>query len=384
MARFSTRIHWSLEPNRLAAATSAHSGTLLDLTQSNPTAAGIVYPEDLLDALTDSRALRYDPAPAGIATAREAVSGYYGGTVDPGRIMLTASTSEAYAHIFKLLCDPGDEVLVPRPSYPLFDFLADLEGVRAVQYPLHYTHGWYIDLDALSSAVTDRTRAIVFVNPNNPTGTFLKLQQYEVMSTLCGRYDMALIVDEVFADYPLGPDPLRVPTVSGKNDVLTFTLSGLSKVAGLPQMKLGWIVTGGPQADCEEALKRLELIADTFLSTGTPVQYALPRFLEARTGIRQQISDRTRSNLDLLRTLTSNSPAQLLEPEGSWYATLRVPNTRTGEEWVLRLINEQDVLVQPGFFYDFESEAFLILSLLTERDTFAEGAKRTILALNQP
>ena len=377
MRRFSSRITWSLIPTDLSLAAQRHTGTLLDLTQSNPTAAGISYPSDrILTALNDERSLRYHPSALGLLEAREAVSDYYGGRAPADRILLTASTSEAYSYIFKLLCDPGDQVLVPRPSYPLFDFLAQLEGISAVQYPMRYSGGWHIDLDALASSVTDHTRAIVFVNPNNPTGSYLKSYEYEFLA----RLGLPLIVDEVFRDYAFSSDHTRVDTVAGREDVLTFCLSGLSKVSALPQLKAGWIVCGGPEAERAEALDRLELIADTFLSIGTPVQYALPELLAIRTEVQAAIRDRCASNLLFLRRALEDSPAQVLQVEGGWYATIRVPRLRSEEEWVIHLIESQGVLVQPGYFYDFESEAFLILSLLTEPAIFGEGVRRTILA----
>lgn len=366
MARFSSRIEWSRQTGAIANAASG-SGPLLDLTQSNPTVAGIRYPPGLLDALGDPAASVYDPDPAGSLNAREAVVRYYDGRIPPDRVLLTASTSEAYSWLFKLLCDPGDEILVPRPSYPLFEFLANLENVSVVHYPMHFQEGWFIDLDALKQAITARTRAIVFVHPNNPTGSFLKPHEYQFLAGL----GLPLIIDEVFLDYPFGPP---VPTLATKNDVLTFTLSGLSKVCGLPQIKLGWMVVGGPETTRHDAWVRLELIADTFLSVSTPAQVALPRLLEARHDVQLQIRNRTRLNLDLLRA------GCLLEPEGGWSATLRVPRIRTEEEWVLHLIQDWGVLVHPGFYYDFDSEAYLILSLLTEPVIFAEGARRIILA----
>ncbi|MBC8164400.1 MAG: pyridoxal phosphate-dependent aminotransferase [Bryobacteraceae bacterium] len=380
MTMFSSRIHWNLQPSRIAAALSSHTGALLDLTQSNPTTAQIEYPRGLLEALTDVRALQYSPLPAGLLSAREAVSRYYKGVVDPDRILLAASTSEAYSWLFKLLCDPGDEVLVPRPSYPLFEFLAHLEGVRTVQFPMHYDHGWFVDVEALRDAATDRTRAVIFVNPNNPTGSFLKKSDYEFLAAFCADRGLALIVDEVFCDFAFGPDNDRVATVADKQDVLTFVLSGLSKISGLPQMKLGWIVVNGPAPQQTEARRRLELIADTFLSVGGPVQYALPKFLEAGVGIQKEISTRTAANLEFFRNATTSSFVRLLEPEAGWSAIVQVPRILSEEEWILTLLRTCGVLVQPGFFYDFGSEAFLIVSLLTEPGVFREGVRRTILA----
>jgi alanine-synthesizing transaminase len=381
---FSSRLHWDLRPNRLAQTLDAKrqaGAKILDLTESNPTRAGLAYPSsEILGAFADARSLVYEPKPAGLQAAREAVAGYYaarGQAVEPRRILLTSSTSESYAWLFKLLADPGDEVLVPRPSYPLFEFLAQMESVRVTHYPLIYHDGWSIDTEALATAVTGRTRAIVLVNPNNPTGSFVKRCDLDLLIPLCAEQGIALISDEVFADYAFGPDAERVPSLAHVDEALAFCLSGLSKIAGLPQMKLGWIVIGGPAAQRAEATERLELIADTYLSVGTPVQHALPKLLAAGENVRRQIVDRVSENLQYLNTaIGDHSPAQILRAEGGWYATLRVPRTKTEEEWCLDLLEHQDVLVQPGFFYDFESEAYLVLSLLTEAEAFRTGVQR--------
>ncbi|HXA03652.1 MAG TPA: pyridoxal phosphate-dependent aminotransferase, partial [Bryobacteraceae bacterium] len=312
--------------------------------------------------------------------AREAVAGYYaarGQPVETSRILLTSSTSESYAWLFKLLADPGDEVLVPRPSYPLFEFLAQMEAVRVKHYPLIYQDGWSINTEALADAISGRTRAIVLVNPNNPTGSFVKRCELDILVALCAERSIAIISDEVFADYVFEPDAERIPSLAHVDEALAFCLSGLSKIAGLPQMKLGWIVIGGPPVLRTEASERLELIADTYLSVGTPVQHALPKLLAAGENVRSQISARVRENLQHLRAaIGDHSPAEILRVEGGWYATLRVPRTKTEEEWCLELLEHHDVLVQPGFFYDFESEAYLVLSLLTGAETFRDGVQR--------
>jgi alanine-synthesizing transaminase len=382
---FSSRLNWDLRPNRLslALAVKRRSGArILDLTESNPTHAGLDYPvRQIVEALGDPRSLRYDPEPAGLAEARGAVAAWYaarGQNVTPERILLTASTSEAYAYLFKLLADPGDEVLVPRPSYPLFDYLAALESVRIVPYPLVYDHGWAIDLDALDTARTSRTRAIIVVNPNNPTGSFLKTAELESLIAICEARGLALISDEVFAGFPFAPDDRRVAGLTGVTQVPTFCMSGLSKIAALPQMKLGWIAAGGPASLRAAAVEKLELIADTFLSVSTPVQYAAARLLEAGSDLESQIRTRTAANLAHLRAVVAGSPCGILDVEGGWYATLRVPSTRTEEEWCLDLLERDNVLVQPGFFYDFEAEAYLVLSLLTQPEVFAEGVARLV------
>jgi alanine-synthesizing transaminase len=363
---FSSRLDWNVQTNRLSALLKSKQ-RVLDLTESNPTRAGFEYSgEEILDALADARALRYDPEPRGLLSAREAVAKYYG-DIPASRILLTASTSEAYAYLFKLLCDPGDEILSPRPSYPLFEFLAGLESVRVVQYPLRYDGVWHIDFHALERVITPRTRAIVVVNPNNPTGSFLKQDERSRLE----QFGIPILSDEVFSDYAFSPDDSRVQSLTAAANVLTCSMSGLSKIAALPQMKLGWIVAGGPGH--EAALDRLELIADTYLSVATPVQIALPRLLGASAAVRAQITKRTQANLALLKTI-----AHPMHVEGGWYAILQVPRTKSEEEWALHLLDRRDVLVQPGYYFDFESEAFLVISLLTPPEIFAEGLKRVM------
>jgi alanine-synthesizing transaminase len=362
----------------------AAGAPILDLTESNPTTAGFVYPSDaILSALADPRSLRYEPAAAGMPAARAAVFDYYSGAlgmdVGPDRILLTASTSEAYAFVFKLLADPGDEVLVPSPSYPLFDYLAALDSVRVVQYPLVYHGSWNIDFDALTRSITSRSRAVVLVNPNNPTGSFLKQSELSPLLALCREHNLALISDEVFADYAFHDDPRLVRSLTGIDEVLTFCLSGLSKVAALPQLKLGWIVTGGPRGDREKAFERLELIADTYLSVNAPVQGAAPALVGLRGPLQRQILGRVVANRSFLASqIGPTSPWNLLATEGGWYAVLEAPRIQSEEEWVLNLLIEDGVLVQPGFFFDFEREAFLVVSLMTSEDVFREGIRRIL------
>ncbi len=379
---FSSRFHWDVRPNRLTRALADKrraGGRILDLTESNPTRASLAYPPEIVRAFDDPRLLAYDPAPAGAAEAREAVARYYaarGRHVDPARILLTASTSEGYAWLFKLLADPGGHVLVPRPSYPLFDFLANMESIAVRSYPLAYHGGWAIDLEALAAALSPRTRAVILVNPNNPTGSFVKRHELDAISQLCAARGIAIVSDEVFSDYALGPDPERVDTLIGDGPCLAFSMSGLSKVAGLPQMKLGWIVASGPEALRQEALEKLEWIADTYLSVGAPVQCAAARLLAAGESVQRQIRDRTAANLAFARETLAGSAANLLALEGGWYITVQVPRIRGEEDWTLGLLAREDVLVQPGFFYDFDSEAFLIVSLLTAPEIFREGMAR--------
>jgi len=379
---FSSRLDWRISANpitKLLLEKRASGVEILDLTESNPTAAGFEYPADTLNALADPRSLRYEPVPAGMPVAREAIAGYYGGKVDARRIIVTASTSEAYGFIFKLLADPGDEVLVPRPSYPLFEFLSALESVRVVNYPLRYHGSWSVDFEVLASRITARTRAIVLVNPNNPTGSFLKKAELARLVEICRGRDIALVSDEVFSDYGIEEDRERVSSLIGVEEILTFSLSGLSKIAGLPQLKLGWIVTSGPFELRCRACDRLELIADTYLSVGTPVQWAASSLLPSRGYIQSQIMARVRGNLAFLRDrIGPASPWRVLAVEGGWYAIIQAPRIRTEEEWVLSLLAENQVLVQPGFFFDFETEAFLVVSLLTGQAIFREGIRRIL------
>jgi alanine-synthesizing transaminase len=379
---FSSRFHSDFRPNRITRtlAELRNAGArILDLTESNPTHAGLAYPPEIVSAFGDPRMLAYEPAPAGALAVREAVAAYYAGRgvrAGAGRMLLTASTSEAYSYLFKLLCNPGDNVLVPRPSYPLFEFLAELDSVEVRQYPLVYHGGWSIDIEACAAAVTSRTRAIALVNPNNPTGSYVKRAELDALTALCARRGIALISDEVFSDYSLGPDPDRVTTLAAVEECLAFSMSGLSKVSGLPQMKLGWIVAAGPAQQRTEALERLEWIADTYLSVSTPVQCAASRLLAAGEAVQRQIRGRCAANLAHARQALAGSAAGILAVEGGWYITVQLPRIRSEEEWALELLTTENVLMQPGFFYDFEAEAFLVVSLLTGPETFAEGIAR--------
>ncbi|MGZ3428833.1 MAG: aminotransferase class I/II-fold pyridoxal phosphate-dependent enzyme [Polyangia bacterium] len=367
---FSSRLPASLAHNRISVAADAARarGPLLDLTESNPTVVGLDYPADaIVAALAAPAALTYEPTPRGLPAARAAVAAYYarhGVAVDAERITLTASTSDAYGWLFKLLCDPGDDVLVPQPSYPLFDQLAALESVRPVAYPLRYHGGWFVDVEEVRRALTPRTRAILVVNPNNPTGSFLKRDEARALAALAAERDLALVSDEVFADYGFAADELRVTTLAGEAGALTFCLSGLSKLVGLPQLKLGWIVTGGPDAARSEALERLEHIADTYLSVAAPVQHAAPSLLALVDDVGAQIRARVRDNRATLARALAGSPAQLYDAEGGWSAIVRLPSTSTEEEWTLALLDD-GVLVHPGFFFDLPPTAIVISLLVT-------------------
>jgi aspartate/methionine/tyrosine aminotransferase len=381
---FSARTGWTRAPNRLSTVVEARrrSGApLLDLTETNPTRAGLRAPADILAALADPAALAYAPEPLGRRDAREAIAAdgrRRGAEIDPDRLLLTASTSEAYAFAFKLLCDPGDTVLVPRPSYPLFEYLAGLESVQVRPYSLRYDGTWHIDLAELAEALTDRTRAIVVVSPNNPTGSFVKGAEADALRALTASHGAALLSDEVFADFPLREDPGRALTLFADGPALTLCLGGLSKSCGLPQLKLAWMALAGPAAAREEARARLEVVADTYLSVSTPVQQAAPSVLARAAELQAPIRDRIRTNLAVLRRLTQGTAATLLDVEGGWSAVLHVPATRGEDEWVIALAEDDGVLVHPGYFFDFPREAYLVLSLLPMAPTFAEGVARIV------
>jgi hypothetical protein len=378
---FSRRSSFDLAPNRLALALEkarAAARPLLDLTESNPTQAGLEYdPAAILRALSSEAALAYEPAAFGLPSARDAVArnlGVDGLHVEPSRVILTASTSEAYAFLFKLLCDAGDEVLVPRPSYPLFEHLARLEGVRAVPYRLGYDGAWHIDPASLRDAVTARTRAVVTVSPNNPTGSYLKHDELELLAST----GLPLVSDEVFARYPLRDDPRRARSALEGASPLVFSLGGLSKLAGLPQMKLAWTVLGGDPATVAGAMARLEVIADAFLSVATPVQHALPALLAAGRTTERAIQERMKENLAWLVDACRAVPVSLLDVEGGWYATLQLPGVRGEEAWALAFLEDDGVQVHPGHFFDFEREPYAVVSLLTPAAIFREGMRRVL------
>ena len=355
--------------------------TIIDLTVSNPTRVGIRYNGSaILDALRNEKSLDYRPESKGLLSAREAVAAYHkdrGETVDPQNLVLTASTSEAYSFLFRLLANPEEEVLVPKPSYPLFEFLADLQDVKLAPYPLLYDHGWQVDMPGLEHALTHKSRAVVVVNPNNPTGSYISAEERGQLNEICKRTGMALIADEVFLDY--AHDKGRRSSFATNTDALTFTMNGLSKISALPQMKLGWIAVSGPSTAAEDALARLEVVADTYLSVNTPVQLAAPILLEQRKSIQPQLMRRILDNLhELDRRLVANSSSSRLEVEGGWYAVLRVPATEPDEDLTIALIQNCGVFVHPGHFYDFGQDGYLVTSLITEAAVFREGLSRVL------
>jgi aspartate/methionine/tyrosine aminotransferase len=380
MTRFSSRTNWNTEENDLSRAHRRRIETglpIADLTASNPTRCGFQYDRSLLTALADERSLHYDPQPKGLASAREAVCRYYadhGVPLDREQIVLTTSTSEAYSFLFRLLCDPGSEVLVPQPGYPLFDFLADLEDVRVKRAPLVYDHGWQIDAEGVRRAISSDTRAIVLVHPNNPTGHFTKKWEAQELARLCKEFDLSLIVDEVFLDYQFLGAPESF--AAGLEGVPVYVVSGLSKIAGLPQMKAAWIVATGPGR--VQAMDRLEVIADTFLSMNAPVQWALPGWLGSRRAIQAQIRTRVAANLaELDRQLSEHEELRRLEVEGGWYAVLRIPALQPDELTVGELL-EHGVWVHPGYFFGMERSGWLVLSLLEREDEFSTAVTMLI------
>jgi alanine-synthesizing transaminase len=382
---FSNRLPPSIVPNALSrtiAALQAAGVPYVDLTESNPTRAHLAYPGDLLHALSDASALRYEPQPFGMASARQAVAtdqGRRGARIDSSRVVLTSSSSEAYSWLFKLLCNAGDRVLVPRPSYPLFEHLTRLEAVEADTYDLEYHGGWEIDTASVARGLTPRTRAVLVVTPNNPTGSYLKRRELETLDALCAERNTALIADEVFSDYALDAPADRVTDIASRARALAFTLGGLSKSVGLPQLKLGWIIAGGEASKRHAALAALELIADSYLSVSTPVQVAAPGLLADGAVIRDGILARVRANLATLRAHARSFPAcEVLACEGGWYAVIRVPATRAEEEIVAGLLERERILVHPGYFFDFPREAYIVVSLLPEPQVFDDAAARML------
>jgi alanine-synthesizing transaminase len=380
---FSSRVPGELLPNRIATARAA-SPPRFDLTVSNPTGCGIAYPPDLLAPLADPAGLAYRPHPRGLGVARTAVAREYrrhGVEVDPERVLLTASTSEAYAFLFKLLAEPGEAVLVPTPSYPLFEHLANVEGVVAVPYRLDPEAGWRLELSALARA-PENARAVVVVHPNNPTGSFVHPEDAAAVAALAADRGWAVIADEVFLDYPLSGGGGASMSFAARSDVLTFTLGGLSKSVGLPQLKLAWIVTGGPEPAVTAALDHLEFIADTFLSVATPVQLALPDLLEKGSVVREAVLARCRGNLAALQGALAGLPAvSAAPPEAGWSVVLSFPAVVGEEELALELLGEDGVAVHPGYFFELPGEGTLVLSLLPEPAIFGEGVRRLLRRL---
>jgi alanine-synthesizing transaminase len=387
---FARRTNWELATNRLTDALALYRAAgkpLIDLAASNPTECGFAFDqESILRALCNPAALSYIPDSKGLLSAREAVAAYYadrGDAVSPERICLTTSTSEAYSYLFRTLCDPGDELLIPTPSYPLFDFLADVNDVKLVRYPLLYDHGWQIDFHALEQALTARARGIIVVHPNNPTGQFCKPYEAARLNEICASRKLALIADEVFLDFAIGFDPRdqRPASFVANRSTLTFTLSGLSKISGMPQMKIAWLAASGPGDLVCEALNRIDVIADTYLSLNTPLQLAAPDLLQQRREFQRQILARMHANLEEVdRQLARQPLCERLQTEGGWYTIVRVPVTRTDEELAIEMLNTKGVFLHPGHFYDLPRDGHLVISLIPPETKFSEGV-RLLLSL---
>jgi len=385
---FSSRLSWNPSINRITRSIQAlkQAGVeLVDLTGTNPTAAGFEYDAAAVRrAISPPAILEYHPNPRGLVTARQAVVDYYrhhGKAIDREAVFLTSSTSESYACLFKLLCDPGDTVLVPRPSYPLFEFLAGLEAIHLEAYRIRYRHdtGWRIDLEQIKSLTTSRTRAIILVNPNNPTGSYVRPHERDPLTRWCRDHDLALIVDEVFLDFASTKAPPASLSFAGDSGALTFALSGISKVLGLPQFKLGWIQASGPQSLCVPACNNLEMISDTYLSASTPVQAALPALMAQRDFFQNQVSARIQTNETFLKAACDRlMTGRMLCREGGWTAVIAMQNGISDEDMVCRLLDTDHVLVHPGYFYDFEEESCLVVSLLTRPDRFMTGIDRLV------
>jgi len=378
--KFSGRLGQNTGPNSIAALTAsiaARGGKLINLSDSNPTRHGL-SPDGVLSLLSDRASLEYRPEPRGLLSARNALSERFGG--DAASYFLSASTSEAYGWLFKLLCDPGDSVLVPKPGYPLFDSLAGLESIRAVPYRLEYSHpgGWAIDPDHLRAAAeASDARALILINPNNPTGSYVSGKEREAVVSLCAERGMALISDEVFFPYDVEAEEGR-SSLGGERACLTFVLDGLSKLLCLPQLKLGWLRVSGPALAVEEASARLEIIADTYLSAGAPVMNALPALLDRADGFTGMVRERLARNLSSARSIFGGegSPYRVLRCDGGWTALLEYPRYATEEETVLGLLRDERIAVQPGYFFDMERDGYLALSLILEPDSFEQAARR--------
>ncbi len=390
--KFSRRTDWDQSEGAFARAVSAarqRGGPLADLTESNPTRADLFDAAPLVALLGHPRGVAYVPDALGHPSARAAVAAYYAGRglhVDPSRTVLTASTSEAYGYLFKLLCERGDHILVPAPSYPLFEFLAASEDVTIATYPLVREESWRIDMGGLERALGDRTRAVLLVHPNNPTGSLARRDEAEALERLANERGFALVVDEVFGDYPLGDlPPDRLPSFVGRREALTFVLSGLSKVLALPQLKLAWIAASGPEPVVRDALARLEVLADTYLSVGTPVQLALPELLAARPEVQRVLRDRTLANLRALdaeiAALGASSVVRRLPADAGWYAILEVPRIHSDDAWVTLLLERARAIVHPGYFFDFPGDGFLVVSLLPPPAVFVEAIARVLATI---
>jgi len=386
---FAKRTDWELSENPLSLelnALRAKGVALFDLTESNPTRAGILYPQELLATFADPANLRYAPHPKGMLKAREAVAGYYADKhvkLSPEDLVLTSSSSEAYAFLFRLLMNPHDRVLLPAPSYPLFSYLAGLSDVEVAYYRLFFDgEAWRIDFDSLEEAADRDAKAVILVSPNNPTGSCVHADEIKRLNAICSKGDIAIISDEVFADYIFDEKKTAYQSLAANTGALSFALGGLSKAMAMPQMKLGWIAANGPKKLVQAALDRLEVIADTYLSVNTPVQNAAGIWLPARAVIRDQVMARVKANYNYL-VKTASDTIKVFPVEGGWYAVLKTRLDIPEEEWALELLREHHVFVHPGFFFDFDEEGYVVVSLLTQEDVFCEGLARLLSSIEK-
>jgi alanine-synthesizing transaminase len=380
---FSSRTDWNSTPNRLSGLLTEkrlRGESITDLTESNPTKCGFSYPDkEILSALAEPTLLLYQPEPRGLLSTRKAIVAYYAAqniAITHEQVILTSSTSEAYSFLFKLLCNAGDEVLLPQPSYPLLEYLCQLNDITIRYYQLAYDGEWHIDFTSLQSQWSERTRALVLVHPNNPTGSYLKQHEFDKIHSLASQHSFSLIVDEVFGPYDISQNEHRVNTLSAQSLVPMFSLNGISKLLGLPQLKLSWIVVHGTPQQRDEALHRLDIIADTFLSVNTPVQVALPQLLRCSSDIQNQIRLRIQTNYQLLQNVFADSRVSVLRVEGGWYAILQLPHIHSDSDWAEGMLKSQNILVQPGHFFDMEQKSCIVVSLLPHSNLFKDAILR--------
>ena len=379
---FSKRTQWTTIPNRISLLVEQkrrRGETIIDLTESNPTICGFDYPEkEILSALSQESVMKYKPEPRGLLQAREALSAYYtsfGIYINPEQIVFTSSTREAYSFLFKLLCNVGDNVLIPRPSYPLLEFLSQINDIEPKQYRLIYDGEWHIDFESLKMNLTNRTKAILLVHPNNPTGSYITQKEFDEICNLAAEHQCAIIIDEVFLPYSINSDNPKQYILEIPDSVLTFSLNGISKLIGLPQLKLSWIIIQGNSQFRAEVLNRLDILTDTFLSVNTPVQFALPTLLKYAPDIQKQILSRIRSNYTSLLNCFAQSKGSILNTEGGWYGILKLPQKQSDEDLILEFLMKANILLFAGHLFELEQHSTVITSLLPPTNTLQEALR---------